>query len=48
MSASNTPDFIILGAGVIGLTTALELSSRYPSSKITILAKHVPGDRSIE
>jgi D-amino-acid oxidase len=45
---SQSPDFIILGAGVIGLTTALELSARYPESNIKILAKHVPGDRTIE
>jgi D-amino-acid oxidase len=43
-----TPEYIILGAGVIGLTTALELSSRYPASKITILAKHLPDDSSVE
>jgi D-amino-acid oxidase len=40
--------YIILGAGVIGLTTALELSTRYPSSSITILAKHLPGDQTID
>ncbi len=39
--------FIILGAGVIGLTTALELSSQHPTSSITILATHLPGDRDI-
>ncbi|KAI9054274.1 hypothetical protein LZ554_001442 [Drepanopeziza brunnea f. sp. 'monogermtubi'] len=45
---------IILGAGVTGLTTALELSSRFdhappssPPMKITILARHVPGDRDV-
>ncbi|KAG9698446.1 putative D-amino acid oxidase, partial [Aureobasidium melanogenum] len=36
--------YIILGAGVIGLTTALELSSRFPSSTITIIARFLPGD----
>ncbi|KAF2189187.1 FAD dependent oxidoreductase [Zopfia rhizophila CBS 207.26] len=40
--------FLILGAGVIGLTTALALRETYPSSNITIVAKHFPGDRSIE
>lgn len=45
---NSPPAYIILGAGVIGLTTALELSTRHPPSNITILAKHVPGDRSIE
>ena len=42
------PEYIILGAGVIGLTTAIELSTRYPTFHITILAKHLPGDRSVE
>ncbi|KAI4731199.1 putative D-amino acid oxidase [Aureobasidium sp. EXF-10728] len=37
--------YIILGAGVIGLTTALELRSRHPTSTITIIAKHLPGDQ---
>ncbi|KAH0379014.1 putative D-amino acid oxidase, partial [Aureobasidium melanogenum] len=37
--------YIILGAGVIGLTTALELHSRYPHSTITIIARFLPGDR---
>jgi glycine/D-amino acid oxidase-like deaminating enzyme len=44
---STREEFVILGAGVIGLTTALELSTRYPASNITILAAHLPGDRSI-
>lgn len=44
-----TPTHItILGAGVIGLTTALTLSHAYPKATITIVAKHFPGDRSIE
>ncbi|KAG9547873.1 putative D-amino acid oxidase, partial [Aureobasidium melanogenum] len=38
-------NYIILGAGVIGLTTALELHSRYPHSTITIIARFLPGDR---
>jgi D-amino-acid oxidase len=39
--------YIILGAGVIGLTTALQLSSTHPQSKIIILATYFPGDLSI-
>jgi D-amino-acid oxidase len=39
--------YIILGAGVIGLTTALELLTRYPNSDIKVLAQHLPGDRSV-
>ncbi|KAF2787871.1 FAD dependent oxidoreductase [Melanomma pulvis-pyrius CBS 109.77] len=42
------PTFVVLGAGVIGLTTALALRAAYSSSSITIVAKHFPGDRSIE
>jgi glycine/D-amino acid oxidase-like deaminating enzyme len=41
-------NFLVLGAGVIGLTTALVLREKYPSANITIVAKHFPGDRSIE
>lgn len=40
--------YIILGAGVVGLSTALELHARNPSATITIVAKFLPGDRSIE
>lgn len=36
--------FLIIGAGVIGLTTALELRARYPLAEITIAAKYLPGD----
>jgi D-amino-acid oxidase len=38
----------ILGAGVVGLTNALVLACIYPSANITVIAKHFPGDRSIE
>jgi len=38
----------ILGAGVIGITSSLVLAHTYPTAKITIIAKHFPGDRSIE
>ncbi|KAH7138541.1 hypothetical protein B0J11DRAFT_514692 [Dendryphion nanum] len=46
--SKETPNFTVLGAGVIGLTTALVLRENYPASTITIVAKHFPGDRSIE
>lgn len=36
-----------LSAGVAGLTTAL-LLSRNPRYKVTIAAKHMPGDYDIE
>jgi D-amino-acid oxidase len=37
--------FIILGAGVVGLTTAMELKERYPDALVTIAAQYFPGDR---
>jgi D-amino-acid oxidase len=43
-----TASFLLLGAGVTGLTTALELRSRHPTSKITIAAKYLPGDSAPE
>lgn len=48
MSSSSQQNFVVLGAGVIGLSTALTLRETYPSSTITLVAKHFPGDRSIE
>jgi hypothetical protein len=36
--------FLVIGAGVIGLSTALELRTRYPGSDIVIAAKYLPGD----
>lgn len=41
---SSTPEFVVvLGAGVAGLTTALELRRAFPSAKINVVAKHFPG-----
>lgn len=37
--------YVVLGAGVIGLSTALELQAKYPSSRVLVIAKHLPGDR---
>ncbi|GJC89998.1 D-amino-acid oxidase [Colletotrichum liriopes] len=50
MSSPNEPShhFVVLGAGVIGLTTALTLRAGYPSSRITILAEYFPGDYHID
>lgn len=42
------PTYVILGAGVVGLTTALELQARRLDSRIIIVAKYLPGDRSID
>lgn len=48
-TTSPSPEtYVILGAGVVGLTTALELRARYPTSTIHIAAKYMPGDKSIE
>jgi len=35
----HTTDFIIIGAGILGLSTALKLLNAYPNSKISILEK---------
>ncbi|KAM0268529.1 hypothetical protein ACHAQH_009968 [Verticillium albo-atrum] len=42
------PHFVVLGAGVIGLSTALTLRARHPSSRITIIAEYFPGDYHID
>ncbi|KAF2188294.1 FAD dependent oxidoreductase [Zopfia rhizophila CBS 207.26] len=44
MTAAN---ITVLGAGVVGLTTALVLS-KHKNLKITIVSKHMPGDYDIE
>lgn len=38
-------DIVVVGAGVSGLTTALLLSK---DNKVTVVAKHMPGDYDIE
>ncbi|KAI1322629.1 FAD dependent oxidoreductase [Xylariaceae sp. FL0255] len=48
MSPKPGHDFVVLGAGVIGLTTALCLRESYPQSSITILARHFPGDYHVD
>ncbi|VUC38187.1 unnamed protein product [Clonostachys rosea] len=45
---SDPNSFVILGAGVIGLSTALTLRSKFPTAPITILANHFPGDYNVE
>ncbi|KIW36989.1 uncharacterized protein PV06_10887 [Exophiala oligosperma] len=39
---------VVFGAGVIGLSTALELKRRDASARVVILVKYFPGDRSIK
>lgn len=44
MSTNNNPDFLIIGAGIVGLTIALELKTHNPDSSITIIEKEAhPG-----
>jgi (S)-2-hydroxyglutarate dehydrogenase len=44
MSNTNSYDFIIAGAGIIGLTTAYELKKQFPFASISILEKeNKPG-----
>jgi glycine/D-amino acid oxidase-like deaminating enzyme len=38
---------IVIGAGVVGLSTALRLKQK-GYKKVTIVAKYVPGDMCIE
>ncbi|KAF9874532.1 d-amino acid [Colletotrichum karsti] len=40
--------FVVLGAGVIGLSTAITLRSKFPSAQITIVAEYFPGDYHID
>lgn len=48
MSTQEPQHIAILGAGIIGLTSALVLAHAHPSASITITAKYFPGDRSID
>ncbi|KAJ4365471.1 hypothetical protein N0V95_000406 [Ascochyta clinopodiicola] len=48
MASPPIQHFVVLGAGIIGLTSSLVLANAHPGSTITIIAKHFPGDRSIE
>ncbi|WYZ44601.1 hypothetical protein EsH8_VII_001037 [Colletotrichum jinshuiense] len=47
-STQNSHHFVVLGAGVIGLSTALTLRTEHPSARITILAEYFPGDYHID
>ncbi|KAI0695637.1 FAD dependent oxidoreductase [Cytidiella melzeri] len=44
---SESLHIVILGAGVIGLTTAHVLSTRYPSYKITVVARDLPDEAGL-
>lgn len=38
---------VVVGAGVVGLTAALQLKRAYPDYDITVVAAHIPGDFSL-
>ena len=37
--ANESPDFLIIGAGIVGLTVALQLKKQFPDSEIIIIEK---------
>ncbi|MFO7894666.1 MAG: FAD-dependent oxidoreductase [Longimicrobiales bacterium] len=39
MPHTHTPDWLIIGAGVVGLTTALEARRRHPASRVVVIEK---------
>lgn len=47
MTLNKYPDFLIIGAGIIGLTIALEIKKQFPDATISILEKeNQPGMHS--
>lgn len=44
---SSSTKIVVVGAGVVGLTTALELKRAKPNYDVTIAAAHLPGDLSL-
>lgn len=47
MISPDSPHVVILGAGVIGMTTAYVLATRHPSYKITIVARELPVESDL-
>jgi len=43
MAFQKNLNFVVLGAGVVGLSTALTLRETFPDARITVVAKHFPG-----
>jgi len=39
MTQTNVTDYLIIGAGIVGITVALELKRRHPSARVTVLEK---------
>lgn len=48
MASSDSKNIVVLGAGIIGLTSSIVLANAYPNSTIIVVAKYFPGDRSID
>ena len=46
--ATTAKHIVVLGGGVTGLQTALSLLTSRPAYKVTLLATHFPGDKSIQ
>lgn len=47
MTLNKHPDFLIIGAGIVGLTIALEIKKQFPDATISILEKeNQPGMHS--
>ncbi|KAJ5895308.1 hypothetical protein N7495_006999 [Penicillium taxi] len=40
--------YLVIGCGVVGLTTALELKAKHPDAKVVIAARYLPGDSVAE
>tara|TARA_R110000782_G_scaffold73615_10_gene147311 strand:- start:422 stop:658 length:237 start_codon:yes stop_codon:yes gene_type:complete len=44
MTFNKHPDFLIIGAGIVGLTIALEIKRQFPDATISIIEKvNQPG-----
>ena len=41
------PHVVVLGAGVIGLSTAHVLAERYPTYKFTVVARDLPEESDL-
>lgn len=41
-------NIVVIGAGVVGLTNALEIKRAFPGVSVTIVAKNLPGDLTTE
>jgi D-amino-acid oxidase len=39
--------FVVVGAGVVGLSTALALKRAFPTASLRIISKYFPGDKNI-